>query len=86
MVNLIKFINCIKNYFPPCFGIQAISLSIDVGYEGIYFWLGKWAIGFGGEDLPSNGFTAPNYPYGIYIKLGDFEWTNWKGKDSIHLP
>jgi hypothetical protein len=72
-----KGISCIKNYFPPCLGMKAVSTSIDAGYPGVYLWIGKYAIGFGGEKVSNCGYSEPNYPYGIYIKLGNFEYSNW---------
>jgi hypothetical protein len=86
MKQLFKKVFChLTNLFPPCFGMKAVSLSIDAGYPGVYLWLGRCAIGFGGQALENNGYSEPNLPYGIYIKFGNFEWSNWN-LDEESLP
>jgi hypothetical protein len=57
--------------------MKAVSTSIDAGYPGIYLWVGRLAIGFGGEKVSNCGYSEPNCPYGIYVRLNGFEWSNW---------
>jgi hypothetical protein len=85
---MIKLLTRLRNKVPIYFGLNCVIHSIDVGYPGIYLWLGKLAISLGGYDDPDIQWyknTEPNYPYGIYIKLGNFEWSNWN-LDSEPLP
>jgi hypothetical protein len=75
---MLKLIKKLRNYIPIYFGINAIIHSIDVGYPGIYLWIGKLAICLGGYDDPDiQWYTETNCPYGIYFKWNNFEWSNW---------
>lgn len=84
-----KWLKDLRNKIPIYFGINALIHSTDVGYSGVYLWCGKYAICFGGYNDPDvQWYTVEdcNYYYGIYIKLGKFEYSNWDIEDGADLP